>query len=656
VGIVFLFYCVKGDIPQYIEPECKKGMRRCVDDGYQVCEEANGGFKWSKVTPCAPGETCSFGKCSGGECKNECNFKARECIGNGYRECGQFDSDSCHEWGKPVACPKGETCSFGECSKKCLDECGEGTSQCSGNGYQVCGNHDEDKCLEWGDVTPCKEGELCSLGKCSSEPCTNECAKGSRTCEGNGYKECGDYDPDECFEWSSVTPCTGGAICSKGECTTTCDNECAKGKTECAGNGYRTCGNYDDDKCLEWGPIKSCSEDETCSLGECSKGCTSECAAGSKMCEGNGYKECGNFDEDSCLEWSEVILCEQGETCSQGECSKVCSHECIEKTKQCAGTGYQVCGNYDEDECLEWGPIQDCAENETCSLGECSEKCTNECVSGTKQCVGDGYQTCGNYDKDECFEWSETTSCEEGMTCSFGECKKTCESECVSGTKQCAGNGYQECGNFDEDSCLEWGPINSCQEGQTCSSGKCSDLCSHECDQEGIRECEGNGFKECGNFDSDPCREWSPVTSCGQDQTCKNGNCDLPSNDKCEDAIEITQSGTWYGNTSNYTDDRQPWCTFHVRGKDAYFRLKLKKKANITLDLTGTKFNATLSLSTKCGRDYKETCKQHNPSGTPAIIRKDNFGPTEDYYVIVDGKRKKDKGEYTLTVTIEYLD
>jgi hypothetical protein len=207
-------------------------------------------------------------------------------------------------------------------------------------------------------------------------------------------------------------------------------------------------------------------------------------------------------------------------------------------------------------------------------------------------------QTCGNYDKDECLEWSKTTSWEEGTTCLF-ECKKTCENECVSGKKRCAGNGYQE----------------------------------------------------CGNFYSDPCREWSLVTSCGQDQTCKNGVCVLPSNDKCEDAFEITQSGTWDGDTGNYTDDRQPWCTSCVQGKDAYFRLKLKKKANITLDLTGTKFEAVLSLSTKCGRDYKETCKRHNPSGTPAIIRKDNFGPTEDYYIIVDGKCNFDEGEYTLTMT-----
>jgi hypothetical protein len=50
--------------------------------------------------------------------------------------------------------------------------------------------------------------------------------------------------------------------------------------------------------------------------------------------------------------------------------------------------------------------------------------CSNECSpSGAKQCTdGTHYKTCGNYDGDTCLEWSSTTSCPSGRTCSGGIC------------------------------------------------------------------------------------------------------------------------------------------------------------------------------------------------------------------------------------------
>ncbi len=104
--------------------------------------------------------------------------------------------------------------------------------------------------------------------------------------------------------------------------------------------------------------------------------------------------------------------------------------------------------------------------------------CTNECSnSGDKQCSGNGYQTCGNYDSDSCLEWNSVTSCSSSETCSNGACipiTPTCTDECPSnGAKQCSGSGYQTCGNYDSDSCLEWNSVTSCPSGQTCSNGAC---------------------------------------------------------------------------------------------------------------------------------------------------------------------------------------
>ncbi|OGY22169.1 MAG: hypothetical protein A2126_00575 [Candidatus Woykebacteria bacterium GWB1_45_5] len=46
--------------------------------------------------------------------------------------------------------------------------------------------------------------------------------------------------------------------------------------------------------------------------------------------------------------------------------------------------------------------------------------CSDECSpSGAKQCTdGTHYKTCGNYDTDSCLEWSSSTSCPAGQTCS----------------------------------------------------------------------------------------------------------------------------------------------------------------------------------------------------------------------------------------------
>jgi len=53
--------------------------------------------------------------------------------------------------------------------------------------------------------------------------------------------------------------------------------------------------------------------------------------------------------------------------------------------------------------------------------------CTNQCsTSGAKECSGDGYHVCGNYDSDKCLEWSAVTACGAGEACSDGVCSPVC--------------------------------------------------------------------------------------------------------------------------------------------------------------------------------------------------------------------------------------
>jgi len=37
--------------------------------------------------------------------------------------------------------------------------------------------------------------------------------------------------------------------------------------------------------------------------------------------------------------------------------------------------------------------------------------CSDECVAGARRCTDSGYQICGNFDGDSCLEWSSTSSC-----------------------------------------------------------------------------------------------------------------------------------------------------------------------------------------------------------------------------------------------------
>jgi len=56
--------------------------------------------------------------------------------------------------------------------------------------------------------------------------------------------------------------------------------------------------------------------------------CEDECSArGLRRCFGEGYKICGNFDSDSCYEWSSISSCESDEECSSGRCRSIQQEE-----------------------------------------------------------------------------------------------------------------------------------------------------------------------------------------------------------------------------------------------------------------------------------------------------------------------------------------
>ena len=150
------------------------------------------------------------------------------------------------------ACVQDQFCHLGACVQKCDHQCrSQGELRCADapdNGVLSCGNHDSDVCLEWGGLVSCGAGDTCSAGACSST-CENECQPdGQAECDDgqDGYRTCGDYDDDACLEWSAVTECGSDELCQDGECAAGCiepDEDCKEWDDCCdyPDQGYHCC-------------------------------------------------------------------------------------------------------------------------------------------------------------------------------------------------------------------------------------------------------------------------------------------------------------------------------------------------------------------------------------------------------------------------------
>ena len=63
---------------------------------------------------------------------------------------------------KSFRCPSGYICSDGACVTSCTNECdSSGLRKCYDSlSYEICGNYDDDICLEWGSPVFCPSGHI----------------------------------------------------------------------------------------------------------------------------------------------------------------------------------------------------------------------------------------------------------------------------------------------------------------------------------------------------------------------------------------------------------------------------------------------------------------------------------------------------------------
>ncbi|HOD08695.1 MAG TPA: hypothetical protein PKG98_11475 [Myxococcota bacterium] len=376
---------------------CVTGCENDDDCGASHCN-AGSCVECTLDEHCTDGKKCRASTCSAAEC-----YKDSDC-GNGeychplLYSCEDLPSKSCDSDNDCVSWIPGfldEHCDAltRECvsaclSGFCLDLMGSGRDTCVDGGCYGC-QYDSD----------CP-GVRCSpmdrfCHACASD---NDCAAPGWHCaqDGNCFEclnnfHCGDgkvcdtAGGNRCVECLTSDDCDSGAkpICGKSmTCIPACVNECSSGEQICNEDytygpiPLMTCGDHDDDPCLEYGGYTSCGSGAECvtqgdGQGECV--CNDECTSGQKWCatgETDVTEKCVQNQTSGCW-YISTGYCSgsYGEKCSGGEC--VCSNECtVDQTVCTSSTAYKKCVEDYYTGCPYWASYT-CNSGYYCSSGKC---------------------------------------------------------------------------------------------------------------------------------------------------------------------------------------------------------------------------------------------------------------------------------------------
>ena len=419
---------------------------------------------------------------------------------------------------------------------------------------------------------------------CSSNAgCGNDSWTGALSCNGNNIYQ--SYTTYICNNPGTISSSCSNAttaklkqacsdICSAGACTTaTCHNN-----TECGENGLigklfcsngNTAQSYRTFSCLNPGTLNSaCSysisdkEIWPCSYG-CSNGNCITCTShNSFSCNSNDVywfnscnakeekkEECGDdgYVRDNYCYNNSIYKDYATKSCSANACTSS-----TEKIKQ-----------------------QDCQYG--CSNGNCQDQvqlpqlplCSDECTTG-KQCSENGYQTCGNYDADSCLEWSTVNACATNQLCQNGNCinqtiacspNSDCGTNGFTGNLFCSNSAVLQ--NYRNYKCLNSGTISSSctysdvnQTKQTCSYGCSNGQClAQSCISHNSFSCNDNDlywFNSCNAKEEkkEECGDsgYSGNNYCYNNNVYKNYMTKACSSNACTSSTEkIKQQDCSYG-------------------------------------------------------------------------------------------------------------
>ena len=333
-------------------------------------------------------------------------------------------------------------------------------------------------------LTPSLGEENAATVVLSRVPCGAWCEPGETQCEGDGVSIC--EEKEGCSVWSAPVACASEApFCSLGACGVACVDECAAGEVRCAGPlAGQTCGDFDTDDCLDWGPALSCAGEQVCSAGRCAAECTSECEEGALACRDGGVTSCGDLNADGCMEWSPARPCAYGQSCEGGVCQNIdeCTDEC--SAPSCDGVSFSACGQFDLDACLDRSPGTSCVPSDPCMEGICTP---SGCESVPRVCDAPPAATC---EGSELVRFSRSGTCQAARGCVYPETLSTCPNGCESGAcrSPCDGAACTQSENACQanvgtcmgDGTCVYAPIrgacddgDGCTQDDTCNGGVC---------------------------------------------------------------------------------------------------------------------------------------------------------------------------------------
>lgn len=309
-------------------------------------------------------------------CQDECVPNAMKCTDNKSYVCGFFDADRCSEWSAPLNCPNG--CDENECHPPlCDDQCKVDERRCDGvDGFEYC-TLSNDACLVWSDRVACLDGGRCSEGRClSGVACDDACPLGTRECVSLTSARSCIVDSDGCAIWGTAEVCQTGHQCADGLCVKdapSCTNECFEGELGCASStATRNCV-VGKDGCTVWSASQACQTAYQCEDGKCVKApptCTNACVKGARQCaNATQYQLCDFYGGSSCTTWGTAQGCGSNKVCKNGACVDACTNACTNGTKVCEGAGFKTCGDLNKDGCTEWSSITACPYG--CDKGVC---------------------------------------------------------------------------------------------------------------------------------------------------------------------------------------------------------------------------------------------------------------------------------------------
>jgi hypothetical protein len=152
-------------------------------------------------------------------CTNQCVEDARQCSGNGYQICSDTNNDGCTEWGSAVNCPSGQICNAGDCvANRANTDTNLISPVCTANAVSGCKVCKKDGSAWQDDSSKCPLGKGCSFGVCiASAFCKNECVANQRQCAENGFQYC-QKNSNNCYIWSAIQACAANTKCQNGNC------------------------------------------------------------------------------------------------------------------------------------------------------------------------------------------------------------------------------------------------------------------------------------------------------------------------------------------------------------------------------------------------------------------------------------------------------